>query len=377
MAKIVEVPNIGNVEFPDTMSDEAISQTISKQLNAPKSLSDVVSGNFPAAQRFQSGYQQMPKMLQDPYLGLSTNNIGKVGNAMFGMAEQSPGVISKYASMITHPFQKYGDKLSEKARTLMQSALKPTLQQSQSGKAETAINTLLERELPVTQGTVEQLSGNINTLNEDIANKIAGSTGTVKKSEVLKRLSDLGKERSVQVAPEEDINAINDIQRQFLQYNKGAYNPDVIPVQLAQEMKQGTYSALANKYGKEMGAKEESQKALARGLKEEIAGQMPEVANLNKQESQLLDTLDVTERRMFMTLNKDPFGWSMLATHPIKTAAMLMDRSPAFKSLAAIQVNKLAKALKGSGNTTTMPKFQSYTGRLVNKETQNTNEEQQ
>lgn len=377
MAKIVEVPNIGNVEFPDNMSDDAISQTISKQLNAPKSVSDIVSGNFPAAQRFQAGYQQMPKMLQDPYLGLSTSNIGKVGSAMFGMTEQAPGVISKYASYITHPFQKYGDKLSDKAKTLMQSALKPTLQQSQSGKAETAINTLLERELPVTQGTVEQLSGDIGSLNEEIANKIAGSTGTVKKSEVLKRLGDLGGERSLQVAPETDINAINDIQRQFLQYNKGVYNPDVIPVQTAQGLKQGTYSALQNKYGKEMGAGEEAQKALARGLKEEIATQMPEVANLNQQESKLLDTLDVTERRMFMTLNKDPFGWSMLATHPLKTAAMLMDRSPAFKSLAAIQVNKLAKALKGSNTSTPMPKFQSYTGRLINKETKNTNKEQQ
>lgn len=377
MTKIVEVPNIGNVEFPDNMSDEAISQTIAKQLNAPKSVSDVVSGNFPAAQRFQAGYQQMPKMLQDPYLGLSTSNIGKVGNAMFGMAEKAPGLIEKSVSYITHPLQNYGEKLSEKARTLMQSALKPTLQQSQSGKAETAINTLLERELPVTQGTVEKLSSDIGGLNEDIANRIAGSTGTVKKTDVLKRLGDLGRERSVQVAPEGDINAINDIQRQFLQYNKGAYNPDVIPVQLAQEMKQGTYSALANKYGKEMGAGEEAQKSLARGLKEEIATQMPDVANLNKQESQLLDTLDVTERRMFMTLNKDPFGWSMLATHPIKTAAMLMDRSPAFKSLAAIQVNKMAKALKGSDMTTSVPKVPLYAGRLQNQATQNTNKEQQ
>jgi hypothetical protein len=377
MAKIVEVPNIGNVEFPDTMSDADIGNAISKQINSPKSVSDVLSGNFPAAQRFQAGYQQMPQMLQDPYLGLSTSNIGKVGNAMFGMTEQAPGVVSKYASMITHPFQKYGDKLSEKARTLMQSALKPTLQQSQSGKAQTAINTLLEHELPVTQNTVETLAGKIGTLNEDIANQIAGSTGTIKKSDVLKRLGDLGSERKLQVAPESDINAINDIQRQFLQYNKGAYNPDVIPVQTAQALKQGTYSSLANKYGKEAGASEEAQKALARGLKEEIANEMPNVANLNQQESKLLDTLDVTERRMFMTLNKDPFGWSMLATHPIKTAAMLMDRSPAFKSLAAIQVNKLAKTLKGTGTNTGMPKIQSYTGRLVNKETQNTNEEQQ
>ena len=34
-------------------------------------MSDIVSGNFPAAQRFREGYAQMPDMLKDPMLGLS------------------------------------------------------------------------------------------------------------------------------------------------------------------------------------------------------------------------------------------------------------------------------------------------------------------
>ena len=375
MAKIVEVPNIGNVEFPDDMSDSDIGKAISAQFNPtketqPKSFSDVLAGKFPAAERYAAGYKQMPKMLQDPYLGLSTSNIGKVGPEMFGVVEQAPGIISKYASIVTHPIEKAGQALKTKAETLMQSALKPTLPQLKSGAAKTAIETLLQKELPVTQGTVEQLSNEIGNLNTNIASQIAGSTGTIKKSDVLKRLGNLGGERSLQVAPESDINAINDIKRQFLEYNKGVYNPNVIPVQTAQALKQGTYSSLANKYGKEVGAAEEAQKALARGLKEEIASQMPEVANLNAKESKLLDTLDVTERRMFMTLNKDPFGWSMLATHPLKTAAMLMDRSPAFKSLTAIQLNKLGNALKGNELLTSQPKAALYTGRLINKETE-------
>ncbi len=35
-------------------------------------LQDILSGNFPAAQRFAEGYAQMPSYLQDPYLGLSS-----------------------------------------------------------------------------------------------------------------------------------------------------------------------------------------------------------------------------------------------------------------------------------------------------------------
>jgi len=38
-------------------------------------LQDILSGNFPAAQRFAEGYAQMPSYLQDPYLGLSTSQV--------------------------------------------------------------------------------------------------------------------------------------------------------------------------------------------------------------------------------------------------------------------------------------------------------------
>jgi hypothetical protein len=45
-------------------------------------LQDILSGNFPAAQRYAEGYAQMPSYLQDPYLGLSTNPIGKVAQGL-------------------------------------------------------------------------------------------------------------------------------------------------------------------------------------------------------------------------------------------------------------------------------------------------------
>ena len=45
-------------------------------------LEDILSGNFPAAQRYKAGYEQMPEYLQDPYLGLSTSNIGKVSKGL-------------------------------------------------------------------------------------------------------------------------------------------------------------------------------------------------------------------------------------------------------------------------------------------------------
>ena len=48
-------------------------------------LQDILSGNFPAAQRYAEGYAQMPSYLQDPYLGLSTSNIGEVTKGLLGI----------------------------------------------------------------------------------------------------------------------------------------------------------------------------------------------------------------------------------------------------------------------------------------------------
>ena len=365
--------------YQEAKAEEAVKQepttTQLPNVKPQSSLAEkILPSTSPIAQKYAEAYKQMPQMLQDPYLGLSTSNIGKVGNAMFGVAEQAPGVLSKYASIITHPIENAGEALKGKAQTFMQSALKPTLKQSQTGRAQTAINTLLEQELPITKETVDTLKSNISNLNQDISSKIAGSTATVKKSDVLKPLNALYEERMVQTNPEKDLNAIESARQEFLKYNKGEYNPNVIPVQLAQDLKQGTYRALSDKYGgipnPAEAASIKAQKTLARGLREQIASEVPAVKDLNAQESKLLDTLGVTERRMFMTLNKDPFGLSMLATNPLKTAAMLMDRSPAFKSILAIQMNKLGNALKSPELTTSSPKLPLYTGRLVNEETQ-------
>jgi len=117
-----------------------------------------------------------------------------------------------------------------------------------------------------------------------------------------------------------------------------------IPVQLAQELKKGTYQVLKGKYGEVGSAATEAQKALARGLKEGIADAVPQVAGLNARESALLKTLGVAERRALMDANKNPFGLSLLAGNPGAWAAFIADRSAAFKGLAARMANNASKA---------------------------------
>jgi hypothetical protein len=62
-------------------------------------LQDILSGNFPAAQRYAEGYAQMPSYLQDPYLGLSTSQVGNVTKGLLGktseVADETKKLLSK------------------------------------------------------------------------------------------------------------------------------------------------------------------------------------------------------------------------------------------------------------------------------------------
>ena len=299
-------------------------------------IEQIRTGNFPAAERYRAAYAQMPEYLQDPYLGLSTSNIGKVTAQMF------PGV-TKFISQT----------IPEK---LMQSALKPTQKQLESGKASTAVKTMLEEGINPTQVGVKKLENKITDINNQIVNKIGSSTGTVSKTDVLKYLDDIETKKLKQVNPSDDISAINKVRQEFMAYNQPIIKTtsQTIPVQLAQELKQGTYSALKKKYGQLGSTEVEAQKTLARGLKEKVGEAVPEVVGLNKKESELIDTLDVVERRALMELNKNPAGLALLTESPQQFAAFMADKSALFKSLLArslYNLNKVSQPVQGLLNT--------------------------
>jgi hypothetical protein len=254
---------------------------------------------------------------------------------MIGAA--APGVVRAAGVAGT----KLGEALDSGSRSLMQSALKPTIKQLKTGQAKTTVDTLLEEGIPATVRGVEMLRERIGGLNDEISTAIKGSNATINKQDVIKALSDPRTKFGNQVAPAGDLAAIQGVEDAFIA-NPTAPAMD-IPVQLAQELKQGTYRVLKGKYGQLGSAETEAQKALARGLKEGIAGKVPEVAGLNARESKLLAALDVTERRALMDANKNPVGLSWLASNPTAALAFMADRSAAFKSVAAKMINNAAK----------------------------------
>lgn len=236
-----------------------------------------------------------------------------------------------------------GDAISRKmesgSKSLMQSAIKPTIKQLKSGDADTAVNTLLERGISPNEAGVNKLRALIDDLDTQVSGKIANSTATVDKNAVMNRLADTQKAFGNQVSPTADLKAIQSVGDDFMGHPSFPLPQTQIPVQAAQDLKRGTYQVLAKKYGQMGGAETEAQKALARGLKEEVASAVPEVAGLNAEMSKLITTLDVSERRALMEMNKNPMGLAALAGSPTGWAAFMADRSSAFKAIAARMLN--------------------------------------
>jgi hypothetical protein len=79
----------------------------------------------------------------------------------------------------------------------------------------------------------------------------------------------------------------------------------------------------------------EAQKGLARGLKEEIAQAVPSVAPLNAKQAELINALQVAERRALMQGNNNVGGLAWIAHDPIAAAGFMADKSAWIKSLVA------------------------------------------
>ena len=231
------------------------------------------------------------------------------------------------------------------AQKIMQSALKPTIQAARTGKAARAIQTVLDQGINVTPGGVRKLRGLIDDLNTEIKAKIANSNAVVDKDVVASYLDDIANKFKQQVNPQSDLASVQKAYDDFMNHPL-LVNKSSMSVQEAQALKQGTYKQLGDKaYGEMKSADIEAQKGLARGLKEQIAAKVPDIAGLNAQESDMLNALSVIERRTLIAANKNPVGLSWLARNPKAAAAFMADRSELFKSLLARMINHNARAI--------------------------------
>lgn len=258
--------------------------------------------------------------------------LGAAANAgMEGAGMLAGGVVGMGAGLAAKPV------VQDTGRWLMQKALKPSTKDFLLGKGNRAIDTLLEEGVNVSPRGVEKLRKIGEKLNQEAAAEIAASNAIVDKGAVASRLLDTEKRFLAQVDPNADLNAIQSTWTNFLQHPQLAGQASM-PVQLAQELKQGTYRQLKDKYGQLGNATEEAQKALALGLKEEIEKGIPTVVPINKRASDIWNALNVTERRAYVGGNNNPVSLPAAFTmvhNPAFGASMIVNTSDKAKSLLA------------------------------------------
>lgn len=211
--------------------------------------------------------------------------------------------------------------------------------------------TGLEHQIPVSEQGVAQLKALIDDLEAKIDVQAANATArgvTVDKFKVASRLNETTKKFGRQATPQDDLAAISEKGNQFLEAQPAQMAADV-----AQDIKKGTYQQLKGKYGKAGTAQIEAEKALARGIKEELARQVPEIADLTAQQAKLLQLDKVLELAVNRAANsrgsflKDVLTTGVATTLTGSSPAGLVAgvlrhvwSDPAFKSRLAIAVNQ-------------------------------------
>lgn len=242
--------------------------------------------------------------------------------------------------------QVVGDKIVQGAKAggawLMQSALKPaqkaTLGAIKQGQVPAVVRTLLDEGVNVTPGGIEKLNGIIGASNAEIKAALGSipANQSISPLAVAGRLSPMARQAAKQVNPADDLATISNTGQEFL----GAHGAQNLTPQAAQEMKSATYRALSDKaYGEIKGTAIEGQKALARGLKEEIEREAAaagiDIGALNAREGAAITARDAIAKRVAMVGNRDPAGLAWLAHSPTTFIMALAERSPVVKTLLA------------------------------------------
>lgn len=244
-----------------------------------------------------------------------------------------------------------GQGMAKVAPWLMETAVKPTkaVVQEYRTSAPAIVKTLLDEGITVSKNGIAKLQSLVDATNQEIREilvnrdqirKALGFGPAVEPHMVASRGASTATKMLDQVNPQTDLEAAGRTVKNFLDHPK--YQGQPMSLTEAQDMKVGTYQRIGKKYGQLSSAEVETEKALARGLKEEIAKETPAISKLNEKDSQLLAALDAVGQRVAVAGRRDPIGFAWVTQNPVTFLAALADRSPVVKSMLAKGLYKQA-----------------------------------
>lgn len=179
------------------------------------------------------------------------------------------------------------------------------------GERASRIKTGLSESIMPNEKGLVKLQSKISDLNKAIDDKIVSAAekgATVSTADIATRLDDLKQFYSNTIGSQEFLDDIAKIEEMFK-----AQEGTTIPIARAQQIKKNTYTLLRKHYGEMKAVGIESRKQLARGIREEISKQYPEIDALNKADKALIELEESVARAAARIANRDIIGLGMTA----------------------------------------------------------------
>lgn len=282
---------------------------------------------------------------------------GKIGSAAnsFGRVIEPVNRAKRFVGTVAD--MAVPDKLPLK---MYESAIKPKAPSAKFTR-EQQIATLqagLDAGITPTGKGIEKIDDIVSRLNDQIMGKIDEGTkagARIKVPDVVQRMDSAYEFFSRLPDSETPLAALDKIRDGML-----AKGP-TMSIAEAQKVKQAIYKVLKDSYGELSTATKEANKAIARGIKEEIATIFPEIKSLNNQESLMLRLEPLIEKAAGRISKRDMLGIgtpmagmagaSMFG--PKAGMALWLTKAvvdnPSVKTYLAIALNKAKKGGMGPG----------------------------
>ena len=246
-----------------------------------------------------------------------------------------PTVMGGAIGSATKPVQK------ELARGLMRSAIKSSASNLEKGKVPAAVETMLKKGYSPTNAGIAGMREKVGTLTSEAEKILAPSKKLIDLGGAQQNVARVADKARAATMGVRDAETATDVGRQLMSHP--AVDPlGTMTVQAAQAMKQGNYKSLGDAaygMGLKPAAERDAIKAVTAALKKNIERAEPAVAPINKDISELVNAIKVSQRRALMEGNKDivPLGASVATAlqNPIAAAGLYANSSAAVKAMLA------------------------------------------
>jgi hypothetical protein len=270
-------------------------------------ISDFYKKRFGSLEGFKKTLEEDPVGLVADLSAVLTATGGAAGTllkatgkpAKLAGAATKAGAAIEPLSLVTKPV---GIAVQAVAKKLYENSVKFSTV-LKKGKRSAQVAAALDEHILPTEGGLKRLEAKINNINLEIDAKIKSATKSkkrIKSDDVLNRLDDVSDKFQYALDVSDIKQDILDMKTRF----KKEFGEYVSP-KTAQGIKKQIYRELKGKYGELKGSVIETQKTLARGLKEELEVIHPILKSLNAKDGTLIELNHSLERAVGRIRNRN------------------------------------------------------------------------